>query len=150
MNISKALKVKNRLAGEVTRLQDIFKRENSKRNDNVSEVDAEKAYEDVLAAFDKLVTLKGAINTATAGIAYKLAELAEYKLYLNFIQSVPVKVGPEVVQGGYGKDPMNYTWTAFLNRASIDEKVSHYQNKINALQDEIDDYNATTQVAFTE
>jgi hypothetical protein len=148
MNISKALKVKNRLVGELVRLQDIFKRENSKRNDNVSEIDAEKAYNDVLEAFDKVVALKGAINKATAGIAIKLAELSEYKKYLTFIQSVPVKEGPETVQGGYGKDPINYTWKAFINRAKIDEKVAHYQSKIDALQDEIDEFNAKTQVEF--
>jgi hypothetical protein len=150
MNISKALKVKNRLVGELGRLQDIFKRENSKRNDNVSEVDAAKAYEAVLGAFDKVVALKGAINKATAGIADKLAALAEYKTYLNFIQSVPVKEGPELVNGSYGKDPISYTWTAYLNRAAIDDKVAHYQKKINDLQDEIDAYNATTQVDFAE
>jgi hypothetical protein len=150
MNISKALKVKNRLVGELGRLQDIFKRENSRRNDNVSEVDPAKAYEAVLEAFDKVVTLKGAINKATAGIADKLAALAEYKTYLNFIQSVPVKEGPELVNGSYGKDPIPYIWFAYLNRATIDDKVAHYQNKINDLQDEIDAYNATTQVDFAE
>lgn len=150
MNISKALKVKNRLAGEVSRLQDIFKRENSRRNDNVSQVDPKAAYEAVITAFDKLVQLKGAINRATAKIAPKLAELAEYKTYLNYIQSVPVREGPETVQGSYGKDPLSYIWKAFLNRAAIDEKVAHYQEKINALQDEIDEFNAKTKVDFSE
>lgn len=130
-------------------MQDIFKRENSRRNDNVSQVDPKAAYEAVITAFDNLVELKGAINKATAKIAPKLAELAEYKTYLNFIQSVPVKEGPETVQGSYGKDPLYYTWTAFLNRAGIDEKVEHYQSKINALQDEIDEYNAKTKVDYT-
>lgn len=150
MNISKALKVKNRLVGELNRLQDIFKRENSKRNDNVSQVDAEKAYQDVLDAFNKVVALKGAINKATAGISDSLAEIAEYKQYLNFIQSVPVREGPEIVQGSYGKEPVTYTWTTFINRADIDEKVEHYQKKINDLQDSIDEYNAKTKVDFDE
>lgn len=149
MNIAKALKVKNRLAGEVSRLQDIFRRENSRRNDNISTIDRPKAYEAVLEAFEKLVKLKGAINEATAKIAPKLAELSEYKLFLSYISSVPTREGPEIEQC-YGSTPIQYEWNSYLNRAEIDKKVEHYQNKINELQDEIDEYNAKTKIKFDE
>lgn len=150
MNIAKALKVKNRLVGELNRKKEIFSRENSKRNDDASQINPELAYNEVLATFDKLVELKGAINKATAGVSGKLAELAEYKQYLNFIQGVPCKEGTFKEFLGYGSEAVDYTYTAFLNQAAIDEKVEHYQTKINTLQDEIDEYNAKTQVDFKE
>lgn len=150
MNIAKALKVKNRLVGELNRLQEIFKRENSKRDDNPSQVKAEDAYNDVLNAFEKVVEIKGAINKATAGISDKLAALAEYKQYLNFIRGVPTREGIEETSLGYSQTIRAYVWTAYLNRKSLDEKILHYQKKVDELQDEIDEYNTKTQVDFTE
>ena len=44
MNIAKALKVKNRLIGQIQKQQDIVMRENSRRNDNPSTIDVREEY----------------------------------------------------------------------------------------------------------
>ena len=48
MKIHKALKVKNRLAGEVARLMEILKRENSRRSDDTSTVERAAIHKQLL------------------------------------------------------------------------------------------------------
>ena len=65
MNISKALKIKNRLVGELVKLQEIAKRENSRRNDNISKVDCGEVFNQIGVTRTKLVALKSAIVEAS-------------------------------------------------------------------------------------
>jgi hypothetical protein len=149
MNIAKALKTKNRFAGEISKLQEIFRRENSKRSDNTSSVDAQKVYADLLLQLDRITRLKGSISRASAPIAEKLVRLSELKGIINWLQGVPYKEGEE--KASYGtKEVYTYEWKAFLNREKLDEQVDLFQVEINQLQDEIDDFNAKTQIDFTE
>lgn len=150
MNISKALKVKNRLAGETTRLQTIIQRENSRRNDNESKVDVAGVFVELENSRGKLINLKGAIAEATSPISKKLAELAETKTEISFYQSLPTREGEELTLVGSNRDKLSYHWTAYYNRQSVDEIVKGLQDKVNSLQDEIDDFNAKTQVDFAE
>lgn len=146
MKISKALKVKNRLAGEVAALQDIFKRENSRRNDNPSKVDCAEVANNLSTKLKELIDLKGKISIASSGIAYKLAELAELKLRKNFLASLPTREGAEVSFVGRDQEKLVYMWTAFLNREAVDASLTTAQDQINHLQDEIDTYNASTDI----
>ena len=148
MKINKALKVKNRLAGEISAKQDIFRRENSRRSDNVSTVDREKAFEEIVLLVDKLALLKGEISKATSEIAPKLSLQTEYKGFLNYLKSVPTRRGTEVTFVGRDQEKLAYDWTVFLTHEQQDILVSQYQEKINILQDEIDVFNATKEVAF--
>ena len=150
MNISKALKVKNRLAGEVVRLQEVFKRENSRRNDNPSKVDPAAVFAELMVTRNKLISLKGAINEASAPISVKLAELAELKQYINFLNSVPNREGEELTLIGSNREKLVYTWTSLLNREGLDKLVVLAQNEVNTLQDEVDTFNAVTSVNFLE
>lgn len=150
MNISKALKVKNRLAGEVSRLQEVFKRENSRRNDNPSQIDAAKVYIELEGVREKLISLKGAINEASSPVSVKLAKLAEYKQFINFINSVPNREGEELTLVGSNREKLSYQWTAWLNIEKIDKVASGIQLEINRLQDEIDLFNAQTSINFSE
>ena len=54
MNLAQALKLKNRLAGELVRQQEIVKRENARRSDNVSSVDRNVAFTKAIELSDKL------------------------------------------------------------------------------------------------
>lgn len=150
MNISKALKVKNRLVGEVNRLQEILRRENSRRNDNPSTVNVETISGELLDARQKLVLLKGAINQASSPVSAKLANLAESKNAINFYNSLPTREGEELTLIGSNREKLAYQWTAYLNKQGIDDLVQAIQDDINATQDEIDTFNAQTQVDFAE
>ncbi len=146
MKIHKALKVKNRLAGEVANLQEVFKRENSRRSDNPSEVQRSELKEKLDAKRAELFKIKGAISQATAPITPKLAELEEAKAEKNFLAGVPCREGKEVIPMGGATPPLTLLWTAYLNRAALDTELETVQHRINALQDEVDEFNARTDV----
>lgn len=150
MNISKALKVKNRLIGEINRLQELVKRENSRRNDNASSVNVAETVCLLEVTREKLVSLKGAVNESSAPISQKLADLAETKSQINFYNSIPSREGEELTLIGSNREKLSYMWTAYLNREKLDAKVVELQKKTNNLQDEIDNFNARTQVNFSE
>ena len=150
MNISKALKVKNRLIGEVNRLQEIVRRENSRRDDNPSTVDVENAVLNLEATRIKLIALKGEVNKASAPISGKLAMLGEIKSQINFYNSLPTREGEELTLIGANREKLSFQWKAFFNKEKIDLFVKSQQEIIDQTQDEIDDFNARTQVNFTE
>ena len=148
MNISKALKVKNRMVGEINRLREIFRRENSRRNDNPSKVNVAEIEASLFTAVNNLIKLKGAINKASALISEKLALLAETKAEINFLESVPSREGEELTLIGSNREKLSYQWTAYRNKEALDKKISQNQGLVNLIQDEIDDFNAKTQVEF--
>ena len=145
MNIAKALKVKSRLVGEVNRLKQIWQRENARRNDSVSAINVEQTYKEYLAASDQLVKFKTAIAVATAPAAGILAQLAEFKTQLAVLETIPVREGEELQYLGDSKT-ITYTWTSFLNREKIDNVKKNYQVMIENLQDQIDEFNAKTEI----
>lgn len=146
MNISKALKVKNRLAGEVSRLQELIHRENSKREDNPHEVDFAKALSDLETARAQLVEIKSKICKASAEISYTLAALAEEKSNKVYLERIPVRELSEFVSMGAGNAPREIKYSNVYTRADIDGLVTVSQNTINTLQDTIDEFNARTQI----
>lgn len=150
MNISKALKVKNRLIGEINQLKEIFRRENSRREDSVSKVNQEELFGKLSEAGQKLERLKGAIGQATAPISKLLSSLTEAKANIIFYNSLPCREGIEYLQMGAGNPPTEFKWNSYLNRQKIDEIVFNLQKAIDAMQDEIDNFNATTQIEFEE
>ena len=78
MTLAQALKQKNRLAGELVRLQSIFQRENARRSDSVSEIDRMRIWESILETSRQLGELKGKIAKANIGIYSKIERMAEY------------------------------------------------------------------------
>lgn len=148
INVAKALKVKNRLVGELTKLQEIARRENSRRDDNPSKVDVGEVFAQIAEARSKLVALKAAIVQASAPAAEELARLAEVKAFLNWLPALPVREGEEKESIGYSKEVITRNWTALYNRGAVDKWVAELQEEANALQDKIDDFNAQTQVAW--
>lgn len=147
MNLSQALKQKNRLAGELVRQQQILQRENARRNDSVSTVDREAVYEKILSLSDELGELKGKITQANVNIYPALERMAELKARIAFLQGLQKREGEEVVFVGRDQEQVKYQWDSFINQETCDETVAELQEQINDLQDEVDAYNATTEVA---
>lgn len=150
MKIHKALKVKNRLTGELKRLQDILQRENSRRNDNTSKVDCGELDIQIQTTTDKLVRIKAALAQANGPIAEKIYRLSEIKNRINFLNSLPTKEGEEVTLVGHNREKLVYNWTTYLNREAVDKKIVELQQIANTLQDEIDSFNASTEVEYLD
>lgn len=148
MNIAKGLKVKNRLAGEISKLMDQIRRENSRRNDNPSQISVSELFEKLTETRGKLVKLKAGLNMASAPIANLLVTMEELKSHLNWLSGLPTREGREIVSLGGNVQPVAYEWKAFVNRASLDELIDKHQTEINSIQDQIDEFNAKTDIGF--
>lgn len=143
-----ALKLKNRLAGEVARLQQVLARENSRRADNPSKVDRAVADTALQTARNKLVAIKSAISAANVLIYPTLARMEETKSALSFYQGLNTREGIETMFTHTGNIDLMHT--AYLNREAVDVLVAKLQDDINALQDSVDAYNASTTIEVVE
>ena len=148
MKLNKALKVKNRLAGEVARLQQILSRENARRSDSVSKVARDVISKELDDTREQLIKVKTAISRANINIYEKIQRLAEYKGFIVFIQSLPVRDGEEVSFIGHDREKLVYTWDSYIKREDVDKLVKEYQIKIETLQDEVDAFNSITEANF--
>ncbi len=146
MNLSQALKQKNRLAGELNRQQIILQRENARRSDSVSKVDRAAVLAQILTISTELGELKAKIATANVGIYPAIERMAEYKSQISFFQNLNKQEGDEVTFIGRDQEKLTYKWESLVNQQKADELVAELQEKINVLQDHVDTYNATTQI----
>lgn len=144
MNLSQALKKKNRLAGEIARQQAILQRENARRSDSPSKVDRKQLMDQIILTSKELGYLKADIAKANVGIYSKLERMAEYKSLISFLQGLPKRQGEEVQFIGRDQEKLTYTWESFINQEDCDKEVARLQQIINDLQDEVDTYNAQT------
>lgn len=147
MNLAQALKLKNRLAGELVKQQQILQRENARRSDSVSKVDRERTWNNIRELSARLGELKGKITQANIGIYPSLERMAELKSRIAYLNSLPKREGEEVTFVGRDQEEKKYHWNSFINQESCDAMVAELQEKINELQDKVDEYNATTQIA---
>lgn len=149
MKIHKALKVKNRLVGEVVRLQEILKRENSRRSDNQSTIIPENVYSELISTFKKLTLIKTAIKQASVPVYEKIERIAELKGYINFLNTLPTRKGEETILHPT-HEKIVYQWTSFIDKEKQDDLIVAVQKEINEYQDEVDTFNAVTEVNYTE
>lgn len=146
MNLAQALKQKNRLAGEIVRLQTILSRENSRRNDCKSTINPGEIFSKICEVSAKLGVIKSRIAMANVGIYSDIERMAEYKAMIAYLNLLPVREGEEIVMGGQSINNITYQWTAYITQEKRDAMIKQYQDDINKLQDKIDEYNATTQI----
>ncbi len=146
MNLAQALKQKNRIAGELVRQQQILQRENARRSDSVSKVNRDEVWANIQKLSEELGVLKGKITTANIGIYPMLERMAELKSRISYLQSLPKREGEEISFVGRDQEKLVYTWNSLINQEECDARVSTLQVEINKLQDQVDTYNATTQV----
>jgi hypothetical protein len=158
VNLSKALKIKNRLAGELARLQTIFSRENSRRNDTTSKVDRGSVLAEIENMRADILSVKTAIAKANVGIYEQIARMEELKAYKKFINSLNTKEGEELRNLGrreyvWDEDEdlkerkkIVYVWDAYTTQEDVDRINKEIQSEMDKTQDSIDEYNATHKV----
>jgi hypothetical protein len=148
MNLAQALKQKNRLAGEIAQQQEVLQRENARRSDSVSKVNRQEVMEKIIKLSKELGYLKQSIAKANIGIYAAIERMSEYKSLIAFYKNLPKREGEEVQFVGRDQEKLTYTWDSYITQEECDKRVTELQVIINGLQDEIDNYNATTQVTL--
>jgi hypothetical protein len=142
MTLTTALKVKNRLIGQLNKLRQDIDTYNATCKDR--EIDIEALWSNLELTTESLIKLKTQIALKTAKITPKLVELAEEKSKLAFLNNIPVKSGEEVVPV-YGSGTVTtQKWESFITETKRRELVAKSEEQIAWLQDCIDEYNATT------
>lgn len=152
ISLAKALKIKNRLVGELASLQAVARQHNSLPIESRGEksVRLDKVWEDIQNISNRIVELKSKIAVATAQIAPFLVDLAETKSTISFLETLPIKEGKEDTQIGYGVNSSLKTvvWNSYIDEASKNKLVKENKNRLDLLQDKIDEFNAVTKIDF--
>jgi len=148
MKLYKALKLKKNLIGEITNLKNEIRAKNSylEGSKNGEKFNVRENYDILLKKIDELTGLKFVINEANKEIQAKIYVLGEYKALISFWKDVSVVEGTQL--STYGEKVQNYN-------VQVDEKernkiVKDFQKKVDAIQDEIDEYNFLTEIPWDE
>jgi len=151
MNIAKGLKEKNRISGKIAKLQNQINLVNRFEDGKKQDFNSRELLTQLQEEWAHLINLKNKIAAANIGIADKLIKLTEAKAELQFWNTFT----------NAGQDVEVSTKSIYKNREYVEVEVKTYssitskeifdnrervQKLIEDLQDEIDDYNAKTQI----
>lgn len=152
MTISQALKEKNRAAGRIKNLQTQIKAYNKVEDGEVKDLDSRELLVQLETEWAGLILLKSKLAQANVNIAEKLIRLAEAKAELAFWNEFVGYAGQKEEKASksvYKKgqyEEVEYIIRSTIPSKEVLERQEKSQKEIESLQDEIDNYNATTQI----
>ena len=141
INLCRALKLKNRLANRLSRLDQLLILHNSSVKDN-REYDTKQLYGLRLVLAERLVALKLAISAANAKVQKQIYEVAECKALCKTLNSVDTTHGPKA--NGFGEPVQQYE--AQFRKVDVQKEIRKVEREIDRLQDELDSYNFNTRI----
>lgn len=147
ISLSKALKIKNRIVGEIAKLEQLFQTINSQREDATSSLNATEIYENWQKAKEELVKIKTRIAEASVGIQTYLVQLAETKSSINFYQNLYIREDADTTPYGVGTFK-TYQFVNVVSMKDREERIAELNKKIADLQDSVDEYNASTKIEW--
>ena len=148
MKLYKALKLRKSLIGEITKIKQQIKEKNSylEGSKNGEKFNVETAYEILLSKIQELTGLKFVINEANREIQAKIYLIGEYKALITFWNEVNVLEGSQAV--GYSDKIQNYI--VQVDEEKRNELVKQFQLRVDAIQEELDEYNFNTEIPWGE
>jgi hypothetical protein len=138
VTLGKALKLKNRLAGRLAKVQADIQAYNSVPEGQAGQVNVPalmKTREELVGA---LVSLKTAINEANRAAQRDIYDLAEKKATAQFLAAVNTRHGP---QPALYPNTTEVNYFAALKKADVDDLVVRMEKEIDQLQDRLDQFN---------
>lgn len=148
VTLARALKEKNRIAGRLAKAQQLVRKENRKVAGSPRAVDVAAAFAEAERLSALLVQVKAAIAKANDGIVAVIVELEEVKSLLSFVDSVPTDEDVEVDRDYHGA--VERRWEVSIRKPELIAKAEALQKRADALQDALDEYNATTRIDLPE
>lgn len=143
MKLYQALKYKNKLVGEIKELEQLIQQKNSNLVGNENPFDLKLTSVDLALKRDEMVTLKVNINKANLPVVTKIFTLSELKAAHAFWSHLNTRKGK--VNEGYGAAvPSEYTAT--FDEVEVLSRKKDIQKQIEKTQDELDQYNHTTDI----
>ena len=149
MKLHKALKLRKKYVGDIARIKTQIQTKNSYSEGSLDaeKYNVAKLYEQLKSKINDLIGLKYAINEANREIQASIYTISEYKALIAFWNEVPVKEGKQMV--GYS-DITTMEYHAQIDEAARNQMVAEFQTKVDALQEEIDTFNYTTDIPWGE
>jgi len=138
ITLAKALKIKNRLAGRLAKVQADIQAFNSVPEGQAGQVNVPalmKTREELVGA---LVSLKTAINEANKEAQRDIYDLAEKKATAQVLAGVNTRHGP---QPAVYPNTTEVSYIAALKKADVDALVAGLEKDIDQLQDRLDQFN---------
>lgn len=146
MNLTRALKEKNRLIKKITTVRNQIVSSNVSLKENPFPYNMEILQTNYSTLIDILINMKVAIQIANQPILEKIYALSELKSASSMFSQMDTKEGMHET-GGYGASELR-EYEVQINRSQLDSRVEDLQTEIDALQDKIDEFNATTTIDF--
>jgi hypothetical protein len=143
INLSRALKLKNRLVHRLSRLDTLITTQNSTPEDG-QEYDVRELYRTRGRVVELLIELKMAISVANQTVQKRIFELAECKSLIAMLGRIDSKNGLSVE--GYAG--VRVTYVAQMRKPEVDREVKRIEQEIDRLQDELDRFNYKTLITI--
>ena len=144
MKLSKALKLKNKKVNEYNNLVSKMVNHNSYDVDTKQTYNSTELYLEVIDKREDLIKFKTTIHLTSEPIREKIFRIGEYKNLLINLNRLSTTEGV-VKSRGYGESDKS-TYACSINEMQKVEMMEWYQNEIENIQDEIDTFNATTEL----
>jgi hypothetical protein len=138
ITLAKALKVKNRLAGRLAKVQADIQAYNSVPQGQADQVNVPALMQTRAELVGALVALKTAINDANREAQRDIYDLAEKKATAQFLAGVNTRHGP---QPPVYPSTTEVTYVAALKKGDVDGLVAGLEKEIDQLQDRLDQFN---------
>lgn len=149
MKLTKALKHKNQLAGDLAELKLRLAKQNSRAATVPFDYDANEVLAAIREKVDELVAVKSAIAAANVAIYPLIFRLAELKGLAVSIKSLDTRQGVFKEGGGFSLNASEIEYIAQIKQAEVDALVSDLEAEISAIQDELDEFNHSQFVSLT-
>ena len=145
MKLAKALKQKNRLAGEVAQFKELLTQQNSRSAKQKFDYNNHEVLTNLRKKVDDLVATKAAIGAANAEVYPKIFRLAELKGLVTTLKGLSTKEGVFAESLGYSQS-VEVEYVAQIKKAEVDNLVEELEKEIQELQDALDEFNFTRSV----
>ena len=149
ISIARALKEKNRIAGRLALLRDRINKENSVEKRIPRSVDVRAVFEEARATERRLIAIKAAISVANAPIVAKIIELEETKSEIVWLRQLDAKEGIFEQCGDYRRYGAAHAvneYNAIIPQSEVNDMADALQKHAEKLQDELDEFNASTRI----
>jgi hypothetical protein len=138
ITLAKALKLKNRLAGRLARVQADILAYNSVPEGQAGQVNVPALVQSRQELVGALVGLKAAISEANRAVQRDIYDLAEKKATAQFLAGVCTRHG---AQPAVYPSTTEVNYVAALKKADVDGLVARLETEIDQLQDKLDQFN---------
>ncbi|MGL6073217.1 MAG: hypothetical protein ACRC8S_03540 [Fimbriiglobus sp.] len=143
LTLAKALKLKNRLAGRLAKVDGDLEKYNSVLA-GADQPDIQRIYEGRSLLVAQLVELKVAINAANQPAQRSIFRLGEVKSHIALLAKMSTKHGTTVE--GYAGTQSQYV--AHFRKADVDRIVRELEVDVDRLQEELDAFNYRTMISL--